>query len=99
MLMLWALGLLALPWLLAFLAVTFTLGIFLSMATLVLEEIQLRRFPKITELLVLASVAVLENFGYRQLSNFWRLQGWWQFVRKQQSWGTMTRKGFATKAS
>ena len=94
--LLWALGLLALPWLLAFLAVTFTLGIFLSMATLVLEEIQLRRFPKIRELLLLASVAVLENFGYRQLSNFWRLQGWWQFVRKQQSWGTMTRNGFAT---
>lgn len=93
--LLWALGLLALPWLLAFLAVTFTLGLFLSIATLVLEEIQLRRFPRIRELLVLAAVAVAENFGYRQLSNFWRLQGWWQFVRKQQSWGTMTRKGFA----
>ena len=94
--LLWALGLLALSWLLGFLAVTFTLGIFLSMATLVLEEIQLRRFPKVRELVVLASVAVLENFGYRQLSNIWRLQGWWQFLRKQQSWGTMTRKGFAT---
>ena len=94
--LLWALGLLALPWLLAFLAVTFTLGIFLSSATLVLEEIQLRRFPKARELFILAIIAVVENFGYRQLSNFWRLQGWWQFVRKQQSWGTMTRKGFAT---
>ena len=94
--LLWALGLLALPWLLAFLAVTFTLGIFLSMATLVLEEIQLRRFPKARELAILAGIAVIENFGYRQLSNLWRLQGWWQFVRKQQSWGTMTRKGFAS---
>ncbi|KLE34904.1 glycosyl transferase [Aurantiacibacter luteus] len=93
--LLWALGLLALPWLLAFLAVTFTLGIFLSMATLVLEEIQLRRFPKARELAVLAGIAVVENFGYRQLSNVWRLQGWWQFVRKQQSWGTMVRKGFS----
>ena len=94
--LLWGLGLLALPWLLAFLAVTFTLGIFLSAATLVLEEMQLRRFPRIRELLILAAVAVLENFGYRQLSNFWRLQGWWQYIRKQQSWGTMTRKGFAS---
>ncbi|MXO94221.1 glycosyltransferase [Erythrobacter arachoides] len=93
--LLWALGLLALPWLLAFLTVTFTLGIFLSMATLVLEEIQLRRFPKARELAVLAGIAVVENFGYRQLSNIWRLQGWWQFVRKQQSWGTMVRKGFS----
>ncbi|MHA6316310.1 glycosyltransferase family 2 protein [Altererythrobacter sp. CAU 1778] len=96
--LLWALGLLALPWLLAFLAVTFTFGIFLSVATLVLEEIQLRRFPKIRELLLLASVAVLENFGYRQMSNLWRIQGWWQFLRKQEGWGTMTRKGFATSS-
>ncbi|WP_202131557.1 glycosyltransferase family 2 protein [Aurantiacibacter rhizosphaerae] len=94
--LLWALGLLALPWLLAFLAVTFMFGVSLSIATLVLEEIQLRRFPKARELAVLAIIAVLENFGYRQLSNLWRLQGWWQFIRKQQSWGTMTRKGFST---
>jgi len=93
--LLYGLGLLALPWLLAFLAVTFTFGIFVSVATLVLEEIQLRRFPKSHELAVLALVAVLENFGYRQLSNLWRLQGWWQFLRKKQGWGTMTRKGFA----
>lgn len=93
--LLWFMGLLAMPWMLAFLSVTFTFGIFLSMATLVLEEIQLRRFPKARELAVLAAVAVLENFGYRQLSNVWRLQGWWQFLRKQQGWGTMTRKGFA----
>jgi len=93
---LWALGLLALPWLLAFLAVTFALGIFVSMATLVLEEIQLRRFTKARELIVLALIAVVENFGYRQLSNYWRLQGWWQFMRKQKGWGMMTRKGFRT---
>jgi cellulose synthase/poly-beta-1,6-N-acetylglucosamine synthase-like glycosyltransferase len=93
--LLWALGLLALPWMLGFLAVTFTFGVFVSMATLVLEEIQLRRFTKVRELMVLALIAVVENFGYRQLSNFWRLQGWWQFLRKKQGWGAMTRKGFA----
>ena len=92
--LLYALGLLALPWLLAFLAVTFTFGVFVSIATLILEEVQLRRFPRARELAVLAAVAVIENFGYRQLSNVWRLQGWWQFVRKQQAWGAMTRKGF-----
>jgi cellulose synthase/poly-beta-1,6-N-acetylglucosamine synthase-like glycosyltransferase len=96
--LLWGLGLLALPWLLAFLAVTFTFGIFVSAATLVLEEIQLRRFPRSHELATLALVAVLENVGYRQLCNLWRLQGWWQFLRKQQGWGTMTRKGFAPSA-
>jgi cellulose synthase/poly-beta-1,6-N-acetylglucosamine synthase-like glycosyltransferase len=95
--LLWGLGLLAVDYLLAFIAVTFTLGIFVSVATLILEEIQLRRFPKARDLMTLTAVAVLENFGYRQLSNLWRIRGWWQFLRKQQGWGTMTRRGFQTR--
>jgi cellulose synthase/poly-beta-1,6-N-acetylglucosamine synthase-like glycosyltransferase len=92
--LLWSVGLLSIDYLLAFVAVTFTLGIFISVATLILEEIQLRRFPKASDLAILTAVSVIENFGYRQLANFWRLRGWWQFLRKQQGWGTMTRKGF-----
>jgi cellulose synthase/poly-beta-1,6-N-acetylglucosamine synthase-like glycosyltransferase len=92
--LLYGLGLLALPWLMAFLAVTFTFGVFVSAATLVLEEIQLRRFPRARELAVLALIAVLENFGYRQLSNLWRIQGWWDFLRKKKGWEAMPRKGF-----
>lgn len=92
--MLWSLDLLALPWLLAYLAVTFTFGILISALTLILEEVQLQRFPRARDLALLAVIAVVENFGYRQLSNFWRLRGWWQFLRKEQGWGTMTRKGF-----
>jgi len=92
--LLWGLNLLALPWLLAFLAATFTFGIFVSAATLILEELQLRRFPRARELAILALISVVENLGYRQLSNVWRLKGWWQFVRREQGWGAMTRKGF-----
>jgi cellulose synthase/poly-beta-1,6-N-acetylglucosamine synthase-like glycosyltransferase len=94
--LLYVLGLLSLPWLLGFLAVTFTLGVFVSMATLVLEEVQLRRFVKARDLTVLAFIAVIENFGYRQLSNYWRIQGWWNFLRNKNAWGEMTRKGFKT---
>lgn len=92
--LLWAVGLLSFDFLLAFLAITFTFGIFISVATLILEEVELRRFPQARDLVVLTLVAVVENFGYRQLSNFWRLRGLWQFLRKQQGWGQMTRKGF-----
>jgi cellulose synthase/poly-beta-1,6-N-acetylglucosamine synthase-like glycosyltransferase len=93
--LMWALGLIAWEYFLAFLAITFTFGIFVSVATLILEEAELRRFPNARDLAILTAVAVAENFGYRQLANFWRLRGWWQFLRKQQGWGTMTRKGFA----
>lgn len=92
--LLWAVGLLSLEYLLAYLSITFTFGIFVSVATLILEEVELRRFPRATDLAVLTLAAVAENFGYRQLSNFWRIRGFWQFLRKQQGWGQMTRKGF-----
>ena len=92
--LLWATGLLALPWLLAFIAATVTFGIAISTCTLILEEVQLRRFPRAHQLLVLAAAAVIENFGYRQLSNIWRLKGWWAFLRGEQGWGAMGRKGF-----
>ena len=92
--LLWAAGLLSIDYLLAFLAVTFTFGIFISVATLILEEVELRRFARARDLAVLTFVAVVENLGYRQISNVWRVRGLWQFLRKHQGWGQMTRKGF-----
>lgn len=93
----WFTGVLSLEHLLAFLAVSFTFGVVISVGALALEESELRRFPRARDLLLLTLVAVLENFGYRQLNNIWRLRGVWQYWRRSQSWGTMTRKGFAPK--
>lgn len=36
----------------------------------------------------------IENLGYRQLANIWRIQGWLEFIRKKKGWGHMTRRGF-----
>ncbi len=92
--LLWLLGLIAVDYVLAFVAVIFSFGVFVSVASLVLEEVQLRRLPRARDLAILTLVAVVENFGYRQLNNLWRLKGYWQFLRKQKGWGEMTRKGF-----
>ncbi len=80
---------------LAYTALVFVFGVFISSMSLILEELELQRFPTARDLLVLAGASVLENFGYRQLNNFWRVVGFWQFLRKKQSWGEMKRKGFA----
>ena len=93
--MFWITGVLSTEYLLAFLAVSFTFGVVISVGALALEESELRRFPRARDLILLTAVAVLENFGYRQLNNLWRLRGVWQYLRKSQSWGTMTRKGFS----
>ncbi|MEP0707526.1 glycosyltransferase family 2 protein [Parvibaculum sp.] len=90
----WALGVLDLDFLLAFTALVFTYGIFVSVGSLVLAEAELKRFPRARDLLVLFAAAVLENFGYRQLNNLWRVKGYWQYLRSDNSWGEMTRTGF-----
>lgn len=90
----WALGILSLDYLLAFLALTFTYGVFISVGTLILEEIELRRFPNAHDLVLLTAIAVIENFGYRQLNNLWRIVGFWRYLRGAQGWGQMTRTGF-----
>lgn len=86
-------GLLSFEFFAAYLALTFVFGIFLSVGSLALEEMELSRFPRARDLAILTLVAVLENFGYRQINNLWRIQGWYQFLRKESSWGRMERKG------
>ena len=90
----WYLGILSAEFFFAYLAVTFALGVAISVGALLLEEIELRRFPKARHLALLTGAAILENFGYRQINNFWRVAGFWQFLRGAKGWGRMTRSGF-----
>jgi cellulose synthase/poly-beta-1,6-N-acetylglucosamine synthase-like glycosyltransferase len=94
----WLLGVLSFEYLLAYLALTFAMGVAISVGSLALEEAELRRFPRAVDLVTLALAAVLENFGYRQLNSFWRMRGLLQWARGVQSWGEMSRKGFRSAA-
>jgi cellulose synthase/poly-beta-1,6-N-acetylglucosamine synthase-like glycosyltransferase len=91
----WSLGLLDGAFLVAFLLVAVLLGVLLSVSALALEEFSFRRHPSQREVLRLLAYAVLDNFGYRQLCDVWRVQGLWDVVRRRRSWGAQTRKGFA----
>ena len=95
--LMWMLGVLSVDYLLAFLAVTFALGVAVSVGSLAVEEAELRRFPKASHLFLLTLAAVAENFGYRQLNSLWRLRGLWQWMRGEQAWGDMHRRGFQTR--
>lgn len=70
-------------------------GAVISLTSVLLEEMSFRRYPKVRHLLLLAAIGVIENFGYRQLTTWWRLKGVIDFFRKKQGWGVMTRKGFS----
>ena len=97
--LMWLFGLLSLDFFVAYLAAAFAFGVAISVGSLAIEEAELRRFPKARDLIILAGAAVLENFGYRQLNSYWRIRGLWQWLRGEQAWGSMARKGFSAKAA
>ncbi len=78
----------------AFLSVAVVLGVGLSISAVALEELSFRRYPRMRDLLRLFGLGILENFGYRQLSAWWRLKGTISALRGVEGWGSMTRKGF-----
>lgn len=81
---------------LAFLALVFAGGVSISVSALILEELYQKRLPNARAVVVMFAVAILENFGYRQLNNVWRLQGLWQYWRGNKTWGSMPRKGLSS---
>jgi cellulose synthase/poly-beta-1,6-N-acetylglucosamine synthase-like glycosyltransferase len=92
----YALGLVSTTFMIAFFVVALLVGQLLSVAALALEEFSFRRQPRWREVSRLIWYAFVENFGYRQLTDFWRVQGVWDALRRTSGWGEMTRQGFAT---
>jgi cellulose synthase/poly-beta-1,6-N-acetylglucosamine synthase-like glycosyltransferase len=95
--LLWLAGLISAQFAVAFFAVVVLYGVFLSMMALVLAELALFKTTRRRDMALLAFAAIAENFGYRQLNLLWRIEGIWQYLRKQQAWGEMTRTGFTKK--
>ena len=75
-----------------FMLLAISAGMLVSMSALFLEEMSLHMYKRPRELAALIAVALIENFGYRQLTALWRLQGLWQTATGASArWGTMTR--------
>jgi len=81
------------PFVILFLLLAFFLGILNSLVGVLLEVHTTRRYQGMWSLLGLMLVAVVENFGYRQLTVWWRLRGLVDFLRGKRQWGSMDRLG------
>lgn len=92
-----ATGALSIEYLVAFLTLSVVWGTLLSISALALEEISFRRHPRSKHVIRLAFYALVDNLGYRQLSNFWRLMGLIDFLRRRRDWGVMPRKGLGRR--
>ena len=85
----------AMPWslflLLMFLALGY--GTLLSMASILLAEATIRRYPKYSDMLTLVLYAFLENLGYRQAVSLARAQGVFQFFSGKRRWEVVVHEG------
>jgi cellulose synthase/poly-beta-1,6-N-acetylglucosamine synthase-like glycosyltransferase len=90
---LYLLGIFDLSYAATFLALSVLYAVLVSMLSVLLEDIAFRRYPRLRDIGVLLAAALLENFGYRQLTVWWRVRAFWEFWRGDLSWGVMERRG------
>ncbi|HUQ17477.1 MAG TPA: hypothetical protein VM070_06790, partial [Candidatus Saccharimonadales bacterium] len=90
------LGVIDVPFAMLIFLLSYGYGLLLTLAAVLLEELAYRRYSRISERIWLIGLALLEVFGYRQLTVIWRLSGLAGFLRKRRDWGVMDRQGFAS---
>lgn len=74
-------------------------GVLLGVGALLLEEIAFRRYPRIRDIVKMLFYTILMFFGYRQVGVIWRFLGHIEFLRNNNSWGTMTRKSWQAEGN
>lgn len=85
-------GWLAWPEAMIFLTLAIAVGVTLSTSAIMLEELSFHMYPKFGQLCMLYAVAIVENFGFRQLTAIWRLQGLVRWFRgRKHNWEPITR--------
>jgi cellulose synthase/poly-beta-1,6-N-acetylglucosamine synthase-like glycosyltransferase len=96
MVTLWLLHLIPLQSFLVFLFLSVGMGIMQSTNAIFLERLSFQMYPRVGQQLILFAAAIIENFGYRQMTAVFRLIGLgrWIFSGKARSdWGQITRDG------
>jgi cellulose synthase/poly-beta-1,6-N-acetylglucosamine synthase-like glycosyltransferase len=79
-----------------FLFMAILVGIFFSIAAVLLEEMSYRRYPKLKDTFTLLLYGVLENFGYRQMLALWRTQAVLKFFfSRDRKWEVVRKRGFS----
>lgn len=81
---------------LVFLFVSIGMGVLLSVNALFLEELSFQMYPRSSQQLKMFGVAILENFGYRQLNSVWRFVAvvkWLFSFWRKSGWGKVDRDG------
>lgn len=90
------LGVLSHEFFLQFLLFGYAFATVISIGSVLQEEITYKRYNDWQDVARLVTYCFLEHFPYRQLHMIWRLQGLWQYLRGDNVWRPLTRKGLAS---
>jgi len=90
----WALGILDKQYALLFLAAALGYQMVLTIWAVVLEEATFRVYGRFGDFMRILGYALVEPFGYRQLTVYWRIKAFWNALRGIKHWGEMERRGF-----
>lgn len=88
-----ALGLISWQYFLLFVGLAFGYMVLLSIWAVALEEFTYRVYPRTRDFFRMIGYALLEPFGYRQLTLYWRLKAFVKVLMRDKSWGEQVRNG------
>lgn len=91
------LGIVPLNFAVAFFTAAFLYGVVLSTLSVCLEELSFKKYTKVKHLIILMIASLLENFGYRQMTAFWRFKGFIEYYMGKRDWDKLEKKGFEQK--
>ena len=87
------LGFLSQHFFLQFLLFGYAFATLMSVGSVLLEEMNYRRYSSWRDVAWLLLYCFFEHFPYRQLTMFWRLQGVWEYLRGDLRWHQVKRTG------
>ncbi|MCL6098003.1 MAG: glycosyltransferase [Bacteroidetes bacterium] len=90
-------GLVPLSFTIVFLSVAILYGVILSLLSVIFEELTFKKYSRYSHLLELFVIAIVENFGYRQISSYFRFKGTLEYFLGDREWGKMEKKGLTNK--
>jgi hypothetical protein len=94
-----ALGVLSQHFFIQFMLFGYAFATLISVGSVLLEEMNYRRYGSWREVAWLLVYCLFEHFPYRQMTMIWRLRGIWEYLRGDLTWHQVKRTGASTSAT
>ncbi len=82
---------------LEFLLFGYAFATLISVGSVLLEEMNYRRYSRWREVALLLVYCLFEHLPYRQLTMLWRLRGMWEYLRGDVRWHELKRTGVSAQ--